>query len=300
MGSSRCRTPFRESKIRGVQRLVEELARDNAGLCVITTRERVRELDDFPEETLQRDLEQISAEAGRALLRVKGVRGTDAELEAASEAFGNHALAINLLANYLRGIEGHHVAHAAEIPDLDIPEKEGRHPRRVMAAFAERFGEGPEVEVLRLLGLFDRPATKGAIEALRAPPPIAHLTEQICRQEGRGLAEWWQRLTGGDDAPSADLLWDRLLDRLREAGLVAPAGHHAEGEIDAHPLVREHFGAELRGDTPMPGARGTAGSTSTSRACRRRSSPTRWRRWRRCSRRCSMAAKRWSASRGAG
>ena len=177
-----------------VQRLVEELARDNAGLCVITTRERVRELEDFPEETLQRDLEQISAEAGRALLRVKGVRGTDAELEAASRAFGNHALAINLLANYLRGIEGHHVAHAAKIPDLDIPEKAGRQPRRVMVAFAERFGEGPEVEVLRLLGLFDRPAAEGAIEALRAPPPIAHLTEQICRQEGRGLGR-----TGGRD-----------------------------------------------------------------------------------------------------
>ncbi len=37
-----------------------------------------------------------------------------------------------------------------------------------MAAFAERFGEdSAEVEVLRLLGLFDRPATKGAIDALR-------------------------------------------------------------------------------------------------------------------------------------
>ena len=49
----------------------------------------------------------MSSEAGRALLRVKGVRGTDAELEKASEAFGNHALAINLLANYLYGILGH-------------------------------------------------------------------------------------------------------------------------------------------------------------------------------------------------
>ena len=57
-----------------------------------------------------------------------------------------------------------------------------------MAAFAERFGDGPEVEVLRLLGLFDRPATKGAIEALRAPPPIDDLTEQICLL-GRGYSK---------------------------------------------------------------------------------------------------------------
>ena len=52
---------------------------------------------------------------------MKGVRGTDAELEQASEAFGNHALAINLLANWLRAIPGHPIAKAHEIPDLDIP-----------------------------------------------------------------------------------------------------------------------------------------------------------------------------------
>ena len=152
---------FQGIKDPALERLIEELARDNSGLCVITTRETVSELADFPDSTIARDLEQISPEAGRALLRVKGVRGTDAELEQASEAFGNHALAINLLANWLRAIPGHPIAKAHDIPDLDIPPEKGRHPRRVMAAFAERFGEdSAEVEVLRLLGLFDRPATK--------------------------------------------------------------------------------------------------------------------------------------------
>ena len=100
---------------------------------------------------------------------MKGVRGTDDELEQASEAFGNHALAINLLANCLTCDSGHPIAKACDIPDLDIPPEKSRHPRRVMAAFAERFGEdSAEVEVLRLLGLFDRPATKGAIDALRS------------------------------------------------------------------------------------------------------------------------------------
>ncbi len=61
--------------------LVTELAKENPGLCVITTREPVYDLADFPETTREIDLEQISAEAGRALLRVGGVQGTDAELE---------------------------------------------------------------------------------------------------------------------------------------------------------------------------------------------------------------------------
>jgi tetratricopeptide (TPR) repeat protein len=210
-----------------LQRLVEELARDNVGLCVITTREAVKELEDFSASTIARDLEQISSEAGRALLRVKGVRGTDAELQRASEAFANHALAINLLANWLRAIPGHPIAKAYEISDLDIPPEKGRQPRRVMAAFAERFGEeSAEVDVLRLLGLFDRPATAGAIAALRKPPPILELTDHV-----------W----GLDEAG-----WLRLVESIRELGLIAPKAIHASDELDAHPLVREHFGAELR------------------------------------------------------
>ena len=107
------------------------------------------------------------------------MRGTDAELEQATRDFGNHALAINLLASYLRGTPGHHIRHASEIPDLDIPVDRGRHPRRVMEAFARRFGEGPAMELLGLLGLFDRPATGDCINALRSPPAIPGLTEHL-------------------------------------------------------------------------------------------------------------------------
>jgi tetratricopeptide (TPR) repeat protein len=210
-----------------LQRLIEELARENTGLCVITTREPVTELADFRDSTIARNLEQISPEAGRALLRVQGVRGTDTELEQASEAFGNHALAINLLANFLRAIPGHPIAKAWEIPDLDIPPEQGRHHRRVMAAFAERFGKNSaEVELLRLLGLFDRPATTGAVGALRKPPPIHRLTNHLSRLDEAG--------------------WLRLLESLRDVGLVAPKAHQTQDDLDAHPLVREHFGAELR------------------------------------------------------
>jgi tetratricopeptide (TPR) repeat protein len=210
--------------------LLVELARQNPGLCVITTREAVADLAPFPETTCQEDLEQISAEAGRALLRVGGARGTDAELEEASRDVGNHALALNLLAAYLHGIPGHHVAHAFEIPDLDVPEAEGKHPRRVMAAFAARFGDGPEVELLRLLGLFDRPADGEALTALRAAPAIPGLTGHIY-----SLSE-------------AD--WLRLLHKLRRARLIAPRSEHRPDTVDAHPLVREHFAAELRHEQP--------------------------------------------------
>jgi len=100
----------------------------------------------------------------------------------------------------------------------------------MIAAFERRFGEGPEVEVLRMLGLFDHPADAGAIAALTAAPAIPNLTEHI-----QGLSE-------------AD--WLRLVYRLREKRLIAPESRHQLDFLDAHPMVREHFSEQLRDEYP--------------------------------------------------
>lgn len=223
---------YEQGKIKdpALSTLLTELARSNPGLCVITTREAVTDLAEFPDTVLHKDLEQISDEAGRALLRVGGVQGTDAELEQATRDFGNHALAINLLAVYLHGIPGHHISHASKIPDLALTEAEGKHPRRLMAAFERRFGPGPEVELLRMLGLFNRPPDKPSLDALRAEPPIPALTEYL------------QKLTEAD--------WLKLIEKLRRTKLIARASDHRPDDLDAHPLVREHFGQQLKHDHP--------------------------------------------------
>ena len=225
----------------GLGQLLRRLARparggeggsaEQIGLCVITSRQRVADLDGFRATTTARDLEQISPEAGRALLRVRGVRGTDAELEDVSRAFGCQALAVNLVASFLQGVPGHPASAAGEIPDLDVPVERGRHPRRVLEAFARRFGSpGPEVELLLLLGLFDRPALPGALAALRAAPAIPGLTEGLA-----GLSE---------------AAWEKLLQKLRTGKLIAEEDRHQPELVDAHPLVREHFGERLEKEHP--------------------------------------------------
>lgn len=210
--------------------LLSALARNNPGLCLITTREEVTDLAEFSETVLQKDLELISDEAGRALLRVGGIQGTDAELEKATRNFGNHALAINLLASYLYETPGHHISHASEIPNLDVAEDAGKHPRRVMLAFERRFGDSPEVEILRMLGLFDRPAEKAALRALRAAPAIPDLSNRIRKLKEAG--------------------WLRTIERLRRAKLIAPQSQHRPDDLDAHPLGREHFKMQLKQEHP--------------------------------------------------
>ncbi|MEM7042238.1 MAG: TIR domain-containing protein [Pseudomonadota bacterium] len=232
-------------------RLVECLAAENAGLCVITTREPVKELLDFDETTEEVDLEYLSKEAGRALLRLKDLDASDDLLERASDAFGNHALALNLLASYLTHFAGGDVSQAFEIDDLpDVSIDDGKHPRRVMAAFAKKFGEGPELDLLHVMGLFDRPATGDSVAALRKPPALPGLTDHLVRENGGMLATWWRRAFGRDEAPSSDAIWDKLLAYLRDLGLLAAESHYAPDDLDAHPLVREHFGARLRERRP--------------------------------------------------
>jgi len=214
--------------------LVAELASSNNGLCVITTRENVAEIDRYAAWCEQINLEHISPEAGCALLRVRRVQGTDEELERLSGAFGNHALALTLLAEYLRQFEGHPAAKGFAIPDLEVPEAKGRHARRLMEAFAQQFspasGTGAELELLQVLGLFNRPAPREAIARVMQAPAISGLTD--------GLAKL-------DEAE-----WLRLLHKLREVKLLAREYQHRPDTLDCHPLVREHFGEKLRQQNP--------------------------------------------------
>jgi tetratricopeptide (TPR) repeat protein len=210
--------------------LVRELAKENPGLCVITTRENVVDLADFPEATQKIDLEQISAEAGRALLRVGGVQGTDAELEQTARDFGLHALALNLLAAYIHEIPGHHISNAKGIPDIDVPLNEGKHPRRVMTAFEKRFGDAAEVELLRMLGLFSSPAEKEEIDTLRKTPAIPNLTDHL--------------------QVMSDTEWLQLVNKLRRFKLIAPESKHRPDTLDAHPSLREHFGKQVKNEYP--------------------------------------------------
>jgi tetratricopeptide (TPR) repeat protein len=210
--------------------LLTRLARNNNGLCVITTREPVPDVLRYEQKAPQVDLEQISADAGRALLRVGGVRGNDAELEAATRNFGNHALAINLLGAYLQDIPGHHISGAAKIADLDIPEEQGKHQRLIMAAMAERFGDGPEVELLHVLGLFNRPAELGAIDCVKISPLIPGLTEHL------------------SDLDDGAFL--KTCELLRHSRLLAPQSRDRPDTLDCHPLVREHFGEQLQQANP--------------------------------------------------
>ena len=114
--------------------LLKQLAEKNPGLCVITTREPVKDLVKYTTHAIHRDLEQISAQTGREILRHHGVKGKDMDLVSLSQEFCNHALTITLLAAYLAGTPGKRVENVGKITTFvmggKIDKTEG-HARQV-------------------------------------------------------------------------------------------------------------------------------------------------------------------------
>jgi tetratricopeptide (TPR) repeat protein len=256
-----------ELKDQGIAALLKGLAATSHGLCVVTSRYSIPDLRAFMGKTVQEEmLPRLSTQAGVALLQSFGVKGSlrktipspDGrgllnEFEKLVEDVKGHALTLNLLGTYLRD------AHAGDIRKRDLvkleeadAEEQGGHAFRVMDAYvkaleggtltpslshpmgegARRAGEGTSgqraLALLRLLGLFDRPATADCLEALWKAPAIAGLTEPLL-----GISEAQRNIA---------------LTRLESAKLLT-VNRDAAGRLlslDAHPLLREYFARAVR------------------------------------------------------
>jgi hypothetical protein len=211
-----------------LQALLRELAAFNKGLCLVTTRLPVADIGDYEgTSALRRELEQLPGDAGAKLLRALGVKGPEAELRSASEAFSGHCLALTLLGSYLTDAYGGDIRGRSEVSGhLAQDARQGVHAQKVMKSYQAWFGEGAELAILRMLGLFDRPADEKALGALLRLPAIPGLTESLT-----------------DLRPPE---WQAIIAKLRRARLLAREDPHNPEQLDTHPLVREYFGEQLR------------------------------------------------------
>jgi serine/threonine protein kinase/predicted ATPase len=211
-----------------LQALVRELAAFNTGLCLVTTRLPIADIAEHEgASALRRELKRLPSDAGAKLLRALGVKGREVELRTASDEFRGHCLALTLLGSYLTDAYDGDIRCRGEVSARLVDDaRQGTHARKVMESYQSWFGEGPELAVLRLLGLFDRPADEKALGQLLKPPAIRGLTESLTNL-----------------IPSERRT---ILARLRRARLLAGEDPHNPGQLDTHPLIREYFGDQLR------------------------------------------------------
>ncbi|MBX7209997.1 MAG: hypothetical protein K1X78_16890 [Verrucomicrobiaceae bacterium] len=262
-----------ELKDQGLAALLKGLAAASHGLCIVTTRYSLPDLRAFWQTTAPEvKLLRLSRDAGVHLLKTLGVKGSDlrnielkngdgkielvSEFEKLVEDVKGHALTLQLLATFLRDAHDGDIRHRnlVKLAEADA-EEQGGHAFRVMEAYEREFErEGDKgrraLAILRLLGLFDRPATADCLEALWSGEVIAGLTDPLI-----GISEAQRNLA---------------LRRLEDARLIAAArdAAHRLVSIDAHPLLREFFAQRLRhgpGWSPgfSPSGKGATTATHT-------------------------------------
>ena len=284
MGGQLRATGQDESELRapGVQSLLKQLARKasaensalrtphsalSGGLCLVTTRVWLADLaqykrseDNLAGTVLRVDLGNLTAEAGAALLHHAGakragaaeIKADDAELLAASLEVDGHALTLNLLGRFLARAHGGDIRRRDLVKFEEADRKEqGGTTFKMLAAFENWFANEAEIEdrslaILRLLGLFDRPADEGCMTALRNPAVIAGLTEPLFTLK--------QNASTGhtSEQPLSDKSWNAAVSFLADFGLVVTQADTDDSGrlLDCHPLIREHFAKQLSRKAP--------------------------------------------------
>ena len=224
-------------KDEGLRALLKGLAQNNRGLCLVTTRYRIKDIEAYAAVAPQHELVPLSKEAGARLLDTLGVNGTRPERERLTADVRGHALTLTIIGGYLRDAYGGDIRQRDRIKlDEADAEVQGGHAFRAMDAYAEWFESDGErgrqaLAMLRLLGLFDRPADANCLAALLRPPAIEGLTESLVGLSEAQRNVVWTRLAG------AKLV---TVNRARSALL----------SLDAHPLLREYFANGLRVSRP--------------------------------------------------
>ncbi|MCP5527661.1 MAG: hypothetical protein H7A47_12795 [Verrucomicrobiales bacterium] len=225
----------------GVAALLLGLAENSSGLCIITTRYSLPDLRAFWRNTApELRLPRLSSAAGIRLLRTLGVTGAEQDFKDLVEDVKGHALALTVLGSFLkRAFHGDiRMRNRVKFEKADH-EMDGGHAFRVMAAYEQwLLGDGGEagrreVAVLRLMGLFDRPAEANCLRALLQPPAIPGLTTPLV-----GLTE--------ED-------WETCLNGLAEARLLTVNREPSESitSLDAHPHIREYFAKRVSEGTRL-------------------------------------------------
>ena len=217
-----------ELKDAGLKALLKGLAQNNRSFCIVTTRYSIPDLRaNWHGAASEVTLLRLSKEAGVELLKSLGVKGAPEEFEALVEEVKGHALALTLIGSFLRD------AYGGDIRKRDLVRLEMADAEISMDSYVKWFeSEGEKglraLAMLRLLGLFDRPADAGCLVALWKAPAIPGLTEPLIAMDEAQRNIVLKRLE------DANLL---MVNREKSGALVS---------LDIHPLRREYFVKELR------------------------------------------------------
>lgn len=209
--------------------LVKELAFENQGLCLITSRIGVADLSSFENGRVRtKHVGYLSDESSVLLLRTMGVFGSAEDFSKVTKNHSGHALSLSLLAGYLTVVHNGSIGKYREITSLLDEQSQGDHARSLMQAYLDWFSGSTECELLYLIAMFDRGVSVLDLKKLCAAVNIDGLTSEL---SGFTDAQWLYAIK---------LLCDSriITEEIQSDCLV----------LDCHPLVRDFMAEKLSAD----------------------------------------------------
>lgn len=204
-----------EIKDNDLQVLLQRLSRQNKGLVVITSRIKLASIDNQYEE-----LETLEDSEGAELLKSFDLNGSIKELEQISKDFDGHALSLKLLGSYTKVVLGKDINRINEIESLrDDKSKSSKHATRMLNSYKKYLQRERKIEldILKLLGFFDRAISFEVIDVLKNKHLIGNINDSLIEV--------------------SEIAWKYALENLKKLHLISAS----EKVLDTHPLVREYF-----------------------------------------------------------
>ncbi|MCP4263592.1 MAG: DUF4062 domain-containing protein [Planctomycetes bacterium] len=179
------------------------------GLCLITTRFTMRDLEDWRGNGYE-NLELTKLDEPDALLMLKnrGVKGSDEKIIKVIEKYKGHALSLTLLAGYLKKFYKGDIEQAPDIKFVLGDKKRFRDVNKLLNKYAEKMSEAERV-FLNIFSLFRQDVTekdfagvfRKEIEDAEFNDVLAKMDELDFKDLTGGLVDW--RLVAYDETKKA-------------------------------------------------------------------------------------------------
>jgi len=214
-------------------------------LVIVASREPLTDLEGMPAYRPM-PVDKLTKIEGELLLRQLGVKGTEENLQSASEDFGGHALTLvlwgSLIAkNPVNNITQHHELTLFENDRSKESEEseywkhaikllnyyEQHRAIKLLDYYKHHVAQQDEIILLQMMSLFHRAMSQAERD---------HLLR--CANFAKGVAG------------KSDEEWEVCHGQLESLGLLNSRGETTRKHWDCHPLIREHFRDKFRQDAP--------------------------------------------------
>jgi len=136
------------------------------GLCLITTRYRLKDLDDWENKSYKNQpLIDLSDEDALLMLNKRGVKGSDETKINVIERYKGHALSLTLLAGYLKRYYGRDIKEAPQIKFVLSDKKRFKDVSKLLDRYAEKMSKSERV-FLNIFSLFRQEVTERDFEGV--------------------------------------------------------------------------------------------------------------------------------------